>query len=763
MKNIVSFLPFLMSILLLPDFVLPQQEFLVNSTLPSVQRDPQIVRDSSGNYAVIWRSENQIDSNSKGDIYLQFYNSADQPIGAEILVNSVTAGDQDKPAAAMTVQGDLLVTWASHAGAEQIYDIRARLFKDRSAAAPEFTVNTTLSHTQTNPDVAADPSGNFIVVWDSWHQDGSDKGVYAQRIANAGTKTGDEFRVNSTTAYSQAKPSVQYFPNGKFVVVWESWKQDHSSPAGYGVYGKIFNADGSASSAEFNVNTFVIDYQWYADVETFSDNTFAVVWCSWEQDGFDGGIYLQRFNGAGEKIGPEQPVNQTTSEYQWLPKIKAGPDDSFVIIWSSWKQDGNREGVYARRFRKNGTPVTLESRVNDYTVNFQWEPDVIIDPKDPSSLTAVWSTWGKMEKDYDVAAKRFSIPLLQGYFDPQSYTHPSGVSTAKFLVHRLDSTKLTGHQYEVSFDSTGAGSYRTVITDLIDGDTVVSNFMINRGEKTFYVTEMFDGVAVEVRPEMDLELDAAGSYFKNSSGTNALFTFTNPTVGTKLTAPIDIIVAWGNSDTTAAGTFVSPSDTAINNSGQRVVAVPFKAMNMTDGTKIDFLVTDVNSNKRFDFGERIIVLTPLKYRKNAANTHCQITNSLTAVNPQWPSSGDSMFINTTRPLTKNDRFRFTTSPSTVLSAGTRTGSVASSFRLEQNYPNPFNPATTIRYSMDRSGMVRLRIFNVLGQEVRRLVDEYQLRGEYKLSFSPDDLASGIYFYSLELEQRKVTKKMIYMK
>ncbi len=739
----------------------PQAEFFVNSTKASVQRDPQIARDSSGNYAVVWRSERQIDSASAGDIYLQFYTSSDQPIGSEILVNTVTASDQDKPAISMNRNGDLLITWASHTGFTNIYDIKARLFKDRLPIAQEFTVNSTLAATQTNPDAAYDADGNFVVVWDSWNQDGSDKGVYGRVISNSGTLTGNEFSVNITTAYSQAKPSVQFFPDGRFIVVWESWKQDESSPAGYGVYGRIFNSNGTGASAEFRVNTFVPDYQWYADVETFSDNSFAVVWCSWEQDGYDGSIYLQRFSPAGEKIGGEIPVNQTVAEYQWLPKIKSVGNDAFVIIWSSWKQDGDREGVYARMFWNDGRPRSMEMRVNDYTKNFQWEPDLIVTPS--KELIAVWSCWGKSELDYDVVAKRFTLTALQGYFNPSAYQHTAGTSTAKFIVHRMDSTKLTGHQYEVQFDSIGIGSYRTRIVDITDGDTVVPNYIINRGERSFYLTEQFDGVAVEVRPELDLDLDLQNSFFRNRSGSNALITFANPTIGTKLVAPIDITMVWGNSDTAATGQFTTPSDTAINVSGQRVVILPFKAMNMSNGTKVDFLVTDGNNNKRFDFGERITILTPIPYRKTASNTHCQVTNSIPSVNGKWPAAGDSLFIYTTRPLTKNDRYRFSTSPGSILSAGGRSSTAVSSFRLEQNYPNPFNPSTTIVYSIDQAGPVRMSIFNILGQRIAFLVNEHQFEGRHRVSFNADNLSAGVYFYTLETGQRMITKKMILMK
>jgi len=71
-----------------------------------------------------------------------------------------------------------------------------------------------------------------------------------------------------------------------------------------------------------------------------------------------------------------------------------------------------------------------------------------------------------------------------------------------------------------------------------------------------------------------------------------------------------------------------------------------------------------------------------------------------------------------------------------------------SFALEQNYPNPFNPTTTISYSIPEDGIVTLKVFDALGNEVRRLVGEEQEAGSYQVKFNAEGLSSGIYFYNL---------------
>jgi len=68
--------------------------------------------------------------------------------------------------------------------------------------------------------------------------------------------------------------------------------------------------------------------------------------------------------------------------------------------------------------------------------------------------------------------------------------------------------------------------------------------------------------------------------------------------------------------------------------------------------------------------------------------------------------------------------------------------------LEQNYPNPFNPSTTIRYSLSQSGFVNLHVYNILGQEVAKLVNEEQNFGNYEVQFEATNLPSGVYFCKL---------------
>jgi outer membrane protein assembly factor BamB len=86
-----------------------------------------------------------------------------------------------------------------------------------------------------------------------------------------------------------------------------------------------------------------------------------------------------------------------------------------------------------------------------------------------------------------------------------------------------------------------------------------------------------------------------------------------------------------------------------------------------------------------------------------------------------------------------------------------------SYKLEQNYPNPFNSITTIIYTIPESGIVTLKVYDLIGNEVTTLLHRYQQTGSYEVIFQPENLASGLYFYSLTSGNYMATKKLILMK
>src|SRR4030095_1746502 len=89
--------------------------------------------------------------------------------------------------------------------------------------------------------------------------------------------------------------------------------------------------------------------------------------------------------------------------------------------------------------------------------------------------------------------------------------------------------------------------------------------------------------------------------------------------------------------------------------------------------------------------------------------------------------------------------------------------IPEAFALEQNYPNPFNPATNIKFDIAFKGDTKLLIYDVLGREVEKLVNQELQAGSYSVNWDASNYPSGIYFYKIETKGFTQTKKMILMK
>jgi hypothetical protein len=104
----------------------------------------------------------------------------------------------------------------------------------------------------------------------------------------------------------------------------------------------------------------------------------------------------------------------------------------------------------------------------------------------------------------------------------------------------------------------------------------------------------------------------------------------------------------------------------------------------------------------------------------------------------------------------------------LVSVEENSNSVPNDFQLLQNYPNPFNPSTIIRFNLNKSGYVKLSVFNLLGEKVITLVDDVKNAGSHFVTWNGKNSAgvsvpAGIYFYKLEMENNIQVKKMMLLK
>jgi hypothetical protein len=249
--------------------------------------------------------------------------------------------------------------------------------------------------------VGMDASGNTVVVWSSQGQDGGGWGVFGQRYDVNGMPLGGEFQINTTAAGDQNHPSVAVAPDGSFLVVWQSQGQDGG---GWGVFGQRYDASGNRVGGEFQVNVTTAGDQENPSVATDGQGDYVVTWQSQGQDGDGWGVFARRYNAAGA-LGGEVQVNSTTAGDQQNARVAMSSNGTSVVVWQSQGQDGSGWGVFGQRYDSTGSPVGSEFQVNTTTAGDQVDPSVAISAA--GAFVATWSSYGQDGDGWGVFAQRF--------------------------------------------------------------------------------------------------------------------------------------------------------------------------------------------------------------------------------------------------------------------------------------------------------------------------------------------------------------------
>jgi len=389
------------------DIVVGNREFAINTYTTGNQSTDSaraVAMDANGDSMVVWPSPGQ-DASLDG-VFGQRFDSAGTKTGGEFQINTYTTNSQNGPSVAVDADGGAVVVWQSFGQDGKNYGIYGqRINLVGSKIGAEFQINTYTTNSQNSPSVAVDADGDAMVVWQSFGQDGTSYGIYGQRFNSSGTKVGDESPINTYTTNGQSYPSVAVDADGDAMVVWSSQGQDGSND---GVYGQRFDAAGMKVGGEFPVNTYTTGTQRFPSVAMDADGDSVVVWESAGQDGSGYGIYGQQFDSAGTKVGEEFQINSYTTGTQRNPSVVMDGDGDIVVVWESNVQDGSGYGVYQQRFNSMGVKVGTEFQVNIYATSHQKYASVAADA-DGDTMVALGSN-GQDGSGYGVYGQRFRSP-----------------------------------------------------------------------------------------------------------------------------------------------------------------------------------------------------------------------------------------------------------------------------------------------------------------------------------------------------------------
>jgi hypothetical protein len=400
-------------------------------------------------------------------------------------VNSTTGNSQQNADVATDATGNYVVVWQSELQDGDGWGIYARRFDaSGSPLANEFLVNTTTDYNQTEPRIAMDDAGNFVITWASEGQDGdsaTETNIYASVYDATGTLVRGEFLVNQTTADNQITPSLAMDKlTGEFMIAWAGIDPVDSD---WDIYARRYDVTGAALDNEITVNSTTAGDQIDPDVDVDTSAEFGVVWTGFGQDGdliSDGNIYIQNYRTGGETRGGENLMNTTTAGHQHSPALTKEDDGDYSIVWVSEGQDGDGAGIFADSFAFGGSGSNNygEIQVNETVSGDQTSPDIAVEP-----LGNIVITWQSTGQDGD------------GPAETNVYARPIGFAN----------TTIEPVSSEFLVNTTASGDQqRPAVAADNDDDFVIAWSGNGPGDTDGIFARVFEDMLTNSRPEISL-------------------------------------------------------------------------------------------------------------------------------------------------------------------------------------------------------------------------------------------------------------------
>ena len=366
----------------------PLGEFRVPDFTTNYQSSSGVAMDADGDFVVSWTDYTSGD----GDIYARRFHANGSHNGSAFRVNTYTDGHQLMSSVALDDDGNFVVCWVDFSQDGSGYGVYARRYGPSGPLdASEFLVNTYTTNDQTSPDVALNNAGEFIITWTDLTQDGSNNGIYARRYNSVGPLDASEFLVNTYTTSLQNGSAIALDDAGDFVIAWADYSLDGSYT---GVFARRYTSLGPVDASEFIVNTVTDQDQSDADVALNENGEFIVTWT--DNGGLDGdrsGIFARRFNTQGPLDASQFSVNAISAGFQVGSSVALGADGDFVIIWYSSLSIRGDQNILARRFSSSGPLDESEFLVNSYTTDRQLDPHLARDAD--GNFAVFWTSNGQ--------------------------------------------------------------------------------------------------------------------------------------------------------------------------------------------------------------------------------------------------------------------------------------------------------------------------------------------------------------------------------
>ncbi len=688
----------------------------------TTHQSPKVSVGPSGDFVIVWTDFR----NMNADIFAQRFDSIGTKLADNILVSLDSLNeDQVNPCVSMGPNNRFMVTWIDSREGDGVVSARLLSFDHPLDDTVIFYITPeTSSVIRESPLIVSDTSGRYIIAWTEYDLD--DPAIYIQRLDSLGQPLGEALRLSSlqSTEGERHSLALSSSPGGSFVVAWMDKRSGD-----YDIYAQTVTSDGFPYGNNLLLNDDLIGAnQNLPKIATKENGGFVVVWEDFRRGGPD--IFMRSFDQNGNPQGDDYMVNDSIGRvYHGHPDIACDDFGNFLVVWEDAGE--NFLNIYAQLFDHSGNPNGENFKVNCSDMISNLTP--CCDASPDGGFVVVWSaTDGTATNIYGRLFSSAGEPLdtcFKVNDDTLGVHHLSPViatdSLGRFVVAWQDGREGKDKIYIQRFasDGTKIGTNFPVHCDRSDPSQYNADLDLNkRGDFVVSWTE----------PHLSSTMIFAQRYDDSGSPVDSNI----PVVDDPLASPEN-------------------SRVGLSDDGYFVVAWSDHRMSGSDiyfQTFLNGVPQGVNRRLNGDFG-------------SALQDFPDIDLQAFYLYSVWrdnrvPGLGFSIYFNQISYM------------GTEVEGFHDEGSLPSSFVLYQNFPNPFNESTTIQYTINAESVqpvhITLKIYNVLGERVRTLVNENKFSGEYQIIWDGrnehgSEVPSGIYFYQLKVKDQKLTKKALLLK
>lgn len=764
---------------IIPDSAVPVSAFKGN------QWNARIVTDGGNGSIIAWQDRR---GGASDKIYLQHFNSAGNPKWNDGGIQlSPTFGYQYYPQLLPDGNGGVFITWQDNRSGVD-YDIYAQHVTSYGTwlwGDGGIVVCNAAGH-QYNPQIVADGSGGIIVTWQDRRSGAFD--IYTQHFdANANSLWASNGLVVCNSTNDQIEPKIVVDGGGGAFITW----LDYRGGSGFtDIFCQHLLATGAMKWAANGVSVCTAsNVQWNAQILQDGGGKPIIIWQDRRSGNYDN-IFAQKLDVNGN---PEWATNGialgATPGEQYYPQAVNDENSGAVVVWQD-NRTGSDYNIVGQHISSTGQLLWSSPGMAICTAaGHQYNPQIVTQGSD---FIVVWQD--KRNVDFDIYAQRFrsngtmfwatngvSINALpKDQFMPQIVGDNVNGAIVAWADYHLSSSSTDIFAQRIGANGKVAGgAYRTInqegyalkaiaFRDRRSPHNVIQ--MPNEGnirDSIFARGAFAQGLVLGVE-RLDSSRVYGWEYFTRSLYTRRAF------VQNGGPRPFDRIF-----ERNFTGKLKNPAVWRYNNrlAGELLALRLNMAMSdlgLTASGFGDMIYRDTSSNVNPLNGKTLRQVaakldTIMTYWKTNPADYLQLYASIASINAAFVSPIDTI---STSPMKLTAVKSMFSTPFLIpgveapllpphFTPVAAEGEEPESFDLSQNYPNPFNPITTIEFTLNEPSVVSLKIFNVLGQEVARLIDNSSLEGGSQiLDFDGSQLSSGVYFYQLMADPLSGQGKMI---